>query len=102
MDYKNCACRNSIVDKLIEECTNAVDESEICNETLSVTPLNAIPSDNCASCTPYIVLFAVFLTTSVIIGHVFVYFYWYRKNKQLDFEKYVSDIKYSKTKTLIY
>ena len=33
----------------------------------------------------YVVLFAVFLTTSVIIGGVFVYFYWH---KQLDSKKY--------------
>ena len=32
----------------------------------------------------YVVLFAVFLTTNVIIGGVFVYFYWY---KQLDSKK---------------
>ena len=74
LDYKKCVCRNSIVDKLIEECTNVIDENKIYNETL-----NAIPSDDCASCTLYVVLLAVFLTTSVIIGAVFVYFYWYSK-----------------------
>ena len=26
LDYKNCVCRNSIVDKLVEECTNVIDE----------------------------------------------------------------------------
>ena len=72
LDYKNCVCRNSMVDELVEECTKVVDEDEIYNETL-----NKISSDDCVSCTLYIVLFAVFLTTSVIIGGVFLYFYWY-------------------------
>ena len=49
-----------------------MDENKIYNNTL-----NEIPSNKCASCTLYVVLFAVFLTTSLIIGSVFVYFYWY-------------------------
>ena len=61
-----------LVDKLVEECTNVVDGDKIYNETL-----NTIPSDDCASCTLYVVLFAVFLTASVIIGSSFVYFHWY-------------------------
>ena len=80
LDYKNSMCRSSIVDKLIEECTNVIDENKFYNETLSVTPLNTITSDDCASCALYVVLFSAFLTTDVIIGGVFVYFYWYSKN----------------------
>ena len=63
-------CRNSIVAKLVKECTNVIDENKIRNETL-----NAIPSDNCVSYTLYVLL----LTTSVIIGSSFIYFYWYKK-----------------------
>ena len=74
MDYENCVCRNSLVDKLVEECANVIDENKIYNEIL-----NTISSDDCASCTLYVVLFAVFLTTSVIIGCSFVYFYWYTR-----------------------
>ena len=33
--------------------------------------------DDCVSCKLYVVLFAIFLTTSLIIGSSFVYFYWY-------------------------
>ena len=29
LDYKNCACRNSIVDKLVEEYNKTVDENTI-------------------------------------------------------------------------
>ena len=78
LDYKNCKCATSIIDKLVEECTKIFDRNEIYNGTLNT----AISSnDYCVSCTPYIVLFAVFLVTRVIIGRVFVYFYWYSKNK---------------------
>ena len=40
LDYKNCVCRNSIVDRLVEECTNVIDENKIYNETLNTIPLN--------------------------------------------------------------
>ena len=77
LNYKNCMCRKNIVDKLVEECTKIVDY----DETLSEIPLNDSSSD-CIYCTSYIVLFSVFLITSVIIdGGVFVYFYWYSKKE---------------------
>ena len=75
LDYKNYVGRNSINDKLVEECTKIVDENKIYNETLITTSANDLLGD-CVSCTPYIVLFAVFLVTSVIIGSIFLYFYW--------------------------
>ena len=96
LDYKSCACRNSLVDKLVEECTNVTNGDTIYNEILTV-----ISSNDCASRTPYIVLFTVFLSISVIISCAFVYFHWY-KNKQLDLKKDVPDVNYSKTETEIY
>ena len=75
LDYKNSVCRNSLVDKLVEECT-VTDSNNIYDETL-----DTISSDDCASCTLYVVLFAVFLTTSVIISSSFIFFYWYKKIK---------------------
>ena len=74
LDYKSCVCKNTLIDKLVEECTSVADGDKIYNESL-----NTISSDDCASCTVYIVLFAVFLTTSVITGSRFVYFSWYKK-----------------------
>ena len=93
LDYTRCVCRNSLVDKLIEECTNVIDENKLYNETLDITPLNTISSDVYVSCTLYVVLFTVFLTTSVIIGGVFLYFHWY---SQKDIVR-----KYLKTKASI-
>ena len=96
LDYKNCVCRNSLVDKLVEECANIIDGDTIYNKTLTV-----ISSNDCASYAPYIVLFTVFLPMSVVISGAFVYFRWY-KNKQLGLKKDVPGVEYSKTETLIY
>ena len=73
-DSKICACKNTLIDKLVEESTSVIDENKVYNETL-----NIISSDDCASCALYVVLFAVFLTTTVIIGRAFIYFYRYKK-----------------------
>ena len=75
LDYKNCVCRKFIDDKLVKQCTKIVDKNKIYNYTLNTTSSNDSLSD-CVYCTLYIVLFAVILVTSVIIGGVFLYFYW--------------------------
>ena len=82
LDYKNCKCRNKLVDKLVEECSENVDENEMLyNETLDAILLNTIPLNDykkvCGSCTIYIVLFALFFIASISISSVFIYFYWY-------------------------
>ena len=78
LDYKNCVCRKSIVDKLVEECINVIDGNTMYSETLSTNP------NDCPSRTPYVVLFIVFLSISVIVSSsTFIYFHWY-KNKRSD------------------
>ena len=94
LDYKNCVCRKSLVEKLVEDCINVIDGDTMYNETLSVT------SNGCSSCTTYIILFSVFLSISVVISSVFVYFHWY-KNKKLNL-KNILNVNYSKTDTEIY
>ena len=64
------------------------------NKTLSIDP------NDCPSHTPYVVLFIVFLSISVVISGVFVYFHWY-KNKQLNL-KNILNANYSKIETKIY
>ena len=77
LDHKSCVCKNSpLIDRLIKECTCVIQGDKIYNESL-----NAISLDDCASCTLYVALFAVFLTTSVIVGSAFVYFHWYSKKE---------------------
>ena len=79
LDYKNCKCRKRITDKLVEEFNE--------NETLDVIPLNAIPLNVykklCNSCMVYIVLFVVFLITSICICSVFIYFHSYLKKDNI-------------------
>ena len=70
LDYKNCKCRKSLIDKLVEECSKNIDGNKMLyNETLDIISLNAIPLNVykkvCGSCTLYIVLFAVFFITSI-------------------------------------
>ena len=81
-----------MVDNLTEECTENIDEKEIYpNETIS----HVCNSCSSSSCTMYIVLFAVFLTISIGIGTVFIYFHWSTKNES------ITDINPS-TETVIY
>ena len=94
LDYKNCVCRKSIVDKLVEEFINVIDGDTMYNKTLSIDP------NDCPSHMPYVVLFIVFLSISVVISDVFVYFHWH-KNKQLNL-KNILHANYSKIETKIY
>ena len=74
LDYKNCKCRNKIVDDLVKECSGNVYENEmIYNETLNDH------KKVCGSCTLCIALFAIFLIINIIISSVFIYFHWYLK-----------------------
>ena len=53
LDYKHLfinKCRNSIVDKLVEEFTKIVDENKIYNETLNTISSND-SLNYCVSCT---------------------------------------------------
>ena len=65
-----------MADKLVEECINVIDGDTMYNETLTVAS-----SNNCASFTPYIVLFIVFLLISSLLGGVFIYYRWYKNRK---------------------
>ena len=41
LDYKNCKCRNKLVDKLVDECIENIGGNEMLySETLDVIPLN--------------------------------------------------------------
>ena len=84
LDYKNCVCRKGLVDKLVEECMNVIDGDTMYHETLSIGP------NDCPSNAPYIILFSVFLSISVIVGSTFIYFHWY-KNNRLDL---LGDVEY--------
>ena len=83
LDFKNYKCRKKITDKLVEEYSKNIYE----NETLDINPLDAIPlnvyKNVCNSCMVYIVLFVVFLITSICICSFFIYFHWYLKKDNI-------------------
>ena len=88
LDYKNCKCRNKLVDKLVEECSENVDGNKMLhNETLNVIPLNDYEKV-CNSCTIYIVLFSVFFKTNICISSGFIYFHWYLKKHNVRIKFY--------------
>ena len=75
-DYENCKCRKKLIDKLVEECTENIEEKRLVEKT-SVKNEN---KDKYSSCTQYIVLFSIFFTINIGIGIYFVYSHWYLRN----------------------
>ena len=71
LDYKNCKCKKRLADKLVEECTENIEE----------TRLVEINSTECKHnfCTLQIVLFSIIFRINVVIGIYFLYFHWYLK-----------------------
>ena len=76
LDYENCKCRKKLVDKLVDECTETVEEVKLAKITLAENE----NSYKCSSCTVYTVLFWIFFTINVSrICSYFVYFHRYLK-----------------------
>ena len=53
LGHENCKCRKKLVDKLIDECTENIDEVKIAEVTLTEN------MRKCSSCILYIVLFSI-------------------------------------------
>ena len=68
LDYEHCKCRKKLVDKLIDECTETIEELKLAKITLGDNKNNY----KCSSCTVYIVLFWIFCTINV--GGIVAYF----------------------------
>ena len=65
-----------MIDKLVDECTETVEEMKPATITLTENE----NSYKCSSCTVFTVLFWIFFTINVGgIGVGFAYFYWYLK-----------------------
>ena len=56
LDYEHCKCRKKLVDKLVDECTETIEEVKLAKTTLAENE----NSYKCSSCTVYIVLFWIF------------------------------------------
>ena len=78
LNYKNCKCRTKVVDKLVDECTETVEEVK----TAIINLAENEKSYKCSSYTVCSVLIWIFFTINISgIGAYFVYFYWYLKKR---------------------
>ena len=102
LDYKNCVCRNKLIDDLIEQCTSIVDieiknGADIFTSSTAtkniVTPVNSDNSTNIC-----LFLFVPVLIVAVLVAAGFVYYY--RKNKTTKLDKKIYDVAYSGAGTL--
>ena len=75
LNYENCKYRKKLVARLIEECTETVEEVKLAKTTLAKNE-NSL---KCSSCIVYIVLFWIFFTINVGIVIYYVYSHWYFK-----------------------
>ena len=71
LDYENCKCRKKLDDKLIDECTETIEEEKLANITI-------FKNGSCerSSCIVYIVLMIVaFIGFTGIIAYL-IYYNW--------------------------
>ena len=71
LDYENCKCRKKLVDKLVEECTENVNEAKI-TEATEITE-----NKSKSSCTIHVVITAIAFTICIGIGTYFFYSHCY-------------------------
>ena len=88
LDYENCKYRKQLIGKLVDECTETIEEVKLAKITLAENE----NSNNCSSYTVYNVLFCIFFTINVgRIGAYFIYFRWYLR-RLLHVKQFTKDI----------
>ena len=77
LDYKNCKCRKSLVDELVDECNENIDEAKL-------TEIASFEHKNECVCyyTVFIALSVIVSRTSIGIGTYFVYYKYMNSNKK--------------------
>ena len=77
LDYENCKCRKKLVDKLIDECTETIEEVKLAK--ITSMELRSAENENenkYSSCAVYIVLMIVDFTTFTGITIYLFYYNW--------------------------
>ena len=69
---KTVRAKNKIVNKLVEECTETVEEMKL----TKVTSAENESVGKCSSCTLCIVLFSIIFTVNIGIATYFAYSHW--------------------------
>ena len=86
LDHENCVCKNKLIGRVIEECTNVINKTMINNK------------DNTTNNNTYLILFIVFLIGFIAFLIGFIYYF-----RRSDFDrKKLRDFIYPKVKTSIY
>ena len=62
LDHKNCACKNKLIGRVIEECTSVINETMMNNK------------DNTTNNSTYLILFIVFLIGFIVFLIGFIYY----------------------------
>ena len=78
LDHKNCACKNKLIGRLIEECTSVINETMINNKDSGNNTLRNV----------FIGLFSVAVLIGIICFCVFAYFKyfkWFKGKKYIDY-----------------
>ena len=86
LDCENCKVKQKLVDKLVEECTDNIEETRLVKKSLAKNE----DKHKCSSSTLYIVLFSIFFTINIGVGVYFVYYRWYLK-KDIPHVKFNTD-----------
>ena len=73
LDHKNCVCKNKLIGRIIEECTNIINETMINNK-------DNIENDNTIT-NIFIGLFSIVMFILIVCFCVFVYFEWLKNKK---------------------
>ena len=82
-DHENCRCRKRLVDKLVEKCTENIDEVKIAE----ITSAEDENMRKCSSYTLYIVLVSILFTINIRIGNCFIYYKYINGNIEIGAEK---------------
>ena len=81
LENSNCKFRKKIVNKLVEKCTEIIEETRLVEKTLDKNE----NKDECSSCTVCRVLFWLFFIFSIInvgIGIYITYYKYMSRNKE--------------------
>ena len=82
LDYENCKCRKQLADKLIDECTETIEEVKLAEITLFEN------ENKYGSCKVYIVLMIVVFTIFTGITIYFVYYNWSLSKNSVSYIKF--------------
>ena len=81
-NHENCKCRKRLTDKLVEECSEIIDEVKIA-EITSIELHSTEHENKCkSSCTIYVVLIVTVFTICIGIGTYFIYYKYMNHDKK--------------------